>query len=1101
MPQSIADFRRTNPAALRWARRHAARLVTEVSSTTRTRIRAIVASAFEEGRDVRSIARDIHGLLDDRKRALMIARTETMAAANAGQRLLWEQAVEDGLLTGDEEQRWVTADDEKTCPVCGALDDERVPLGETFETGDDELDGPPAHPNCRCTVVLVPARARRRQRARAAVGRFAAGFSDDQPRDKHGRWTDDGSVSEDFAQQTGVFEFNAQADQYPTTGQPGIGYFKGEIDDAHHVDALLYRDDKGKVVGILNHYPMDILPYERAGNVNVMVRPDQQRKGIGLKLLREADKRWKINFQQQSYSRAGKALVTRYQKMRTAAFNPDQPRDWHGRWVDEGGAVEKEHDRVLKKWDKEDRREGERSLLQDWDVKTVPEYKQKAGAALERMVENSNVFVRMNVGDLNAVLASGEIMNAFQTGRSHGGTDHTGKYWARDRREHVEEKVFGVPKGADGAERPKYGYLASGDGLTEMPRGVLQGAGNVAVQLKDHVKDRTTFTIGDSLDQSVTIMPEGLGGGFLDNGRNFIPQPVRSPNLLAAPDGEIPGRIYDWRTDKAHRPTRIEELSDSYVEAQIHRRLRLSDIERVVFGGKKPGAAVLNRLKKAGIKVKVAPRWERVKRYAAGFNPELPELRDAEFDPNQPRDDHGKWTSEGGTSTADVESTVFHGTLLDHLDSILKNGIYAQRNTKERTTGGIPWRGKLAYVTKDFNEAQTFTHSSEPVYGRTPKHGVVLEIRVPPGEKFIQSSMKDSILAREQDIPASWIKGVWARVLPNGQFRPFVTPAQARAQRARGIKPTPTSWKKIRSLAARLGETFYAVVFLDDGSFSDAALWAQIFDEDLRAAEYDPNQPRDERGKWTREGGGRLDNDYEGYHPNDVQQYLRGEKRTGDRFFQSSPYRNWVKREERASKIELKKVRDEKSRLIKRDRELKREYDRAWRENKPMRSIEAEQNRVWREIDRVEDKLDALRWGGDIGGVSVTTKAVLDDWTADSDTSARTQAKIREIWEDAPKFKGIVYRGDDSGRFERLKEGSVFKLKHFVSGSRDPRVASGFADTALLRIKLKSGLAIEQFAKEHKGEREVVLPPGRYKVTRAYRGNEDRVKILEMRQL
>jgi len=87
------------------------------------------------------------------QRATRIARTETLAAANAGRMLSWAEADSRGLLPADSMKRWKTATDERTCPVCRPLHNVAVPWQGIFTTGDMM---PPAHPNCRCTAVIVP---------------------------------------------------------------------------------------------------------------------------------------------------------------------------------------------------------------------------------------------------------------------------------------------------------------------------------------------------------------------------------------------------------------------------------------------------------------------------------------------------------------------------------------------------------------------------------------------------------------------------------------------------------------------------------------------------------------------------------------------------------------------------------------------------------------------------------------------------------------------------------------------------------------------------------------------------------------------------------
>lgn len=215
----LMAFDRTSAEAVAWANDHSAQLVTSVTAETRAAIRQIIARAFSEGiapREAAKLVKQIVGLRPDqvdavlnarqklldaaarakrtgksvkvqipgapkgisvpptgltpdrmsatlqryadrqlRQRALLIARTETIAAANAGQQLQWEQAVKEGLLRGNEKQRWIVAFDERLCKVCRALHGQQVSLGQPFMSINGPVLRPPAHPNCRCSVVLA----------------------------------------------------------------------------------------------------------------------------------------------------------------------------------------------------------------------------------------------------------------------------------------------------------------------------------------------------------------------------------------------------------------------------------------------------------------------------------------------------------------------------------------------------------------------------------------------------------------------------------------------------------------------------------------------------------------------------------------------------------------------------------------------------------------------------------------------------------------------------------------------------------------------------------------------------------------------------------
>lgn len=130
-----------------WAKKHAAELITDISKTTRDRIRRAVA----EYKDPRELARAVARIIKDPKRAKMIARTESIRAAHEGQRAAWDKARAAGLIPATMKRQWIATPDEKECPQCEALDGMERRMGKPFPGG---VMMPPAHPNCRCTLAL-----------------------------------------------------------------------------------------------------------------------------------------------------------------------------------------------------------------------------------------------------------------------------------------------------------------------------------------------------------------------------------------------------------------------------------------------------------------------------------------------------------------------------------------------------------------------------------------------------------------------------------------------------------------------------------------------------------------------------------------------------------------------------------------------------------------------------------------------------------------------------------------------------------------------------------------------------------------------------------
>lgn len=68
----------------------------------------------------------------------------------------WVKGVEDGTIPDTAQKIWVTAADERVCPVCGPMDGRSVQVLDQFLLPDGaQADLPPVHVNCRCSVELT----------------------------------------------------------------------------------------------------------------------------------------------------------------------------------------------------------------------------------------------------------------------------------------------------------------------------------------------------------------------------------------------------------------------------------------------------------------------------------------------------------------------------------------------------------------------------------------------------------------------------------------------------------------------------------------------------------------------------------------------------------------------------------------------------------------------------------------------------------------------------------------------------------------------------------------------------------------------------------
>lgn len=116
-------------------------------------IKRTILSGIATGKGTDDIVRDLGRVIEDKEsfrnagsrvfskaqyRMEMIARTEVLRAHNQGRMKFHRQA-------GITKLEWMTMEDERTCPVCGALD------GKQFDI--DKFPNVPAHPNCRCLAL------------------------------------------------------------------------------------------------------------------------------------------------------------------------------------------------------------------------------------------------------------------------------------------------------------------------------------------------------------------------------------------------------------------------------------------------------------------------------------------------------------------------------------------------------------------------------------------------------------------------------------------------------------------------------------------------------------------------------------------------------------------------------------------------------------------------------------------------------------------------------------------------------------------------------------------------------------------------------------
>lgn len=92
------------------------------------------------------------------RRALNIAGTESRRAAHMGQRLSWQQGIENGELPDTVRRFWIVTPDDRlrdTHAAIPGMNPDGRRLDEPYDTPLGPSDGPPLETNCRCGEGLL----------------------------------------------------------------------------------------------------------------------------------------------------------------------------------------------------------------------------------------------------------------------------------------------------------------------------------------------------------------------------------------------------------------------------------------------------------------------------------------------------------------------------------------------------------------------------------------------------------------------------------------------------------------------------------------------------------------------------------------------------------------------------------------------------------------------------------------------------------------------------------------------------------------------------------------------------------------------------------
>lgn len=145
------DFDSTQKRVIAYLKDDAGDLIKNINEYTLQRLRKTLAEGVREEEGVDDLKNRVSDVFESAtgSRAEKIARTEVLRASNFATDEAYTQSQ---VVKGKE---WLTALDERVCPICQPLDAKTATKDGNFSTTAGDVPYPPAHPNCRCTIIPV----------------------------------------------------------------------------------------------------------------------------------------------------------------------------------------------------------------------------------------------------------------------------------------------------------------------------------------------------------------------------------------------------------------------------------------------------------------------------------------------------------------------------------------------------------------------------------------------------------------------------------------------------------------------------------------------------------------------------------------------------------------------------------------------------------------------------------------------------------------------------------------------------------------------------------------------------------------------------------
>jgi len=222
--------------------------------------------------------------------------------------------------------------------------------------------------------------------------------------------------------------------------------------------------------------------------------------------------------------------------------------------------------------------ETRKELISTWGESKV----QEVEAKLSKFAKEAAVYIRVPGNEILEKIIGDRFKSQFEA-KASVSIDST------DLRSKAENESMGYSQDTAAKDRPIYGYLARNNAVNSEEGYHVKNYGNIAIRLKPEVKERTTFTGGDSLDAKMLASP------------------------LLKPSAASLVNFQDNHSDTFGHALTAKHLGDvvnddsQYVETQIHGQVHPHEIAELVYHGDNdpPSKAILSWAKQNNVKVSV----------------------------------------------------------------------------------------------------------------------------------------------------------------------------------------------------------------------------------------------------------------------------------------------------------------------------------------------------------------------------------------------------------------------------------------------------------------------------------------------------------------